>query len=711
MKSRHAKYWIGILVLFAVLFVLLAVIGGIRNYSPVPFWDMWDGYLDFFVRARDGNVSAWWAQHNEHRILFSRVLFFLDLELFGGSIAFLIAANFVLAAIGFFIFYSLLRQMLPGEEQKCSRLVIAAVICTLTFSWVQNNNLTWGFQSQFIAAYLFPLGALYALGLSSSGGKHNNLLFTLAVLLGLASAGTMANGILALPLMVLIAVLMRMSWGRVSVLAFMTAIELYLYFSGYKSPGMHGSLTDALQSHPLELAQYVLLYLGGPVYYMTGEGSYFLAQAAGLFLIGSALFFTYKVLFASARQHPLQIVLLAFIVYVGGTAFGTAGGRVIFGTEQALSSRYMTPSLMAWSALLLLFTWYFRQQMNIPPRVVGALLLVPVLLLPAQLQALKNKDGELFDRMVAALALELGVRDERQIGHIFPDADWAAALAQKPVERNLSIFAHPQIRDAKECIGQSITVEPSVICRGSLDESSAVTGDPRFLKVRGWLFDPSSGRVPSKIWFADSRGNIMGYAITGQSRPDVAAAIDEEARYSGFEGYMLAGQATNEVSLIGREPDCLLSEVTVNAIPYYLAPWAENEMGQGTNSYLNVRHLLNHQWGSQGTFDRDTIPEFSIFGSYIAGDDDTGLLTIRAAKGAKVLYKTGPVASRQVVRLRDMDGTLLYEGRMPVTKAWGLLKFEAEWLPSTFLLEFIDEGNEWGEWSAIGLNNKASSNK
>ena len=62
--------------------------------------------------------------------------------------------------------------------------------------------------------------------------------------------------------------------------------------------------------------------------------------------------------------------------------------------------------------------------------------------------------------MVAALALELGVRDELQIGQIFPDADWATALAKIPVERNLSVFGHHQIQDAKELIGKAVDEMP-----------------------------------------------------------------------------------------------------------------------------------------------------------------------------------------------------------------------------------------------------------
>ena len=56
--------------LFAVVMTVLAVIGAIRMYSPIPHWDMWDGTLQFYLDTQDGIASAWWRQHNEHRVCY-----------------------------------------------------------------------------------------------------------------------------------------------------------------------------------------------------------------------------------------------------------------------------------------------------------------------------------------------------------------------------------------------------------------------------------------------------------------------------------------------------------------------------------------------------------------------------------------------------------------------------------------------------------------
>jgi hypothetical protein len=41
--------------------------------------DMWNGYLGFFTKLSDGDWSAWWGQHNEHRIFLARLFFWFDL--------------------------------------------------------------------------------------------------------------------------------------------------------------------------------------------------------------------------------------------------------------------------------------------------------------------------------------------------------------------------------------------------------------------------------------------------------------------------------------------------------------------------------------------------------------------------------------------------------------------------------------------------------
>src|SRR5512141_66251 len=71
---------------FAFLMVGLAIIGTFRAYSPVPYMDMWDAYVNFFIQVQDGGgLHPWWLPHNEHRLVLTRLFCWSDLAWLDGA--------------------------------------------------------------------------------------------------------------------------------------------------------------------------------------------------------------------------------------------------------------------------------------------------------------------------------------------------------------------------------------------------------------------------------------------------------------------------------------------------------------------------------------------------------------------------------------------------------------------------------------------------
>ncbi|WP_200843251.1 hypothetical protein, partial [Raoultella sp. 18083] len=104
------------------------------------------------------------------------------------------------------------------------------------FSWVQRENLTWAFQSQFFLAQLLPLAGFYCLYRATRPPAAQGW-FVAACALGVLSIGTMVNGVMALPMMVLYALVARLGWKRTAVLALLAALCIAAYTAGYVSPG------------------------------------------------------------------------------------------------------------------------------------------------------------------------------------------------------------------------------------------------------------------------------------------------------------------------------------------------------------------------------------------------------------------------------------------------------------------------------------------
>jgi hypothetical protein len=222
-KNLSDKQIIAPFIIFAIFQVALAIIGGVHHYSPVPFVDMWDGQMPFLANTRDWHT--WWAQHNEHRIFLSRILFLMDFKFFSSNAIFLFFCNYLFAFMSFIIFFMALKEMLKNEKNTITLPIMASILLCLLFFWDQKENFTWAFQSQFFLASSLPLLAFYSLHKSYTSSQV--YWFILACFVGLLSSGAMANGILALPIMVLLAITLRMKWPYIVILLLLASFELF----------------------------------------------------------------------------------------------------------------------------------------------------------------------------------------------------------------------------------------------------------------------------------------------------------------------------------------------------------------------------------------------------------------------------------------------------------------------------------------------------
>ncbi len=546
--------------LLAAAFVAVAVAGTLRTFSPVPFGDMWNGYLDFYVKATSGDSSAWWAQHSEHRIVLARLLFWMDIAWFSGASRFLVVVNCLLLGLVCWVFCKAWTELAPSRGRFFGFFLVAWLFC-----WSQEENMVWGFQSQFILAQLLPLTALYCLHLAVASPRQSHALFALAALLGVLSIGSMANGVLALPLMTVYAWVVRWPWTRVAVLAALSCLCLGLYFYGYVAPVGHGNLGQAVRSDPLGLLHYCLLYLGGPFYQIVGrKGGLFshgLALLAGLLLVLSSVALSWRIL-PQARQHTLPLALLAFIAYIAASALGTAGGRLMFGVEQALSSRYVTPALMAWAALWIVGLSRLSTLQLEHHRVKWSFVLLLVLLLPRQAQALHTttKLRTNFEQWIGVLALEMRVRDALQVGKIFPNLSAALAYSEVPVAQNLSVFGLPPLKDLGQTPGSQRTDPADPTCLGRIEVAEFVESDARFLRVSGWFHGPQVHEPHRAIRIFNAGHVGVGAALTGQARSDIASAAgNKKVLHAGFKGYVLAEAQAHTLTLVDTASGCELT--------------------------------------------------------------------------------------------------------------------------------------------------------
>ncbi len=484
---------------------------------------MWDGTLGFYIKRLQGaHWQPFFEQANEHRIILSKILFWIDYRFFGGLSYFLISANITLMFALWATLWFAARLLLDCRLAYLYS-ALAGVLC---FSWLQYENINWGFQSGFYLAYLLPMLGLILLGCWVREARESR--FVAAVVLGVLSAGTMANGLLTLPLLiVMLLVSGRATRIRVGILLLVTMLTFTMWLYHYQIQYRPGASLE-------QMAEFVLMFLGGPIGFIFHQD--YLTIAAGIAAFGACVYVAAR--WIGGERDPIFLGLFLFCVYIGAAATAAAIGRSYFGISTALAGRYETPILLLYSTVLLLFIYLYRNEASTIPVIGTISVFVPLLLLSPQLLAFSAAGPAIaHQRMQGALALDMGVGDVEEISKLYP-TDQVRITANEAIRYNLSIFATPLMREAREAIGETPATLGLRACRSYIDKTSAIKTDDRYVSVRGWAFDERTRSVPPVV-FLVTNGVVTGAAVTGAERPDVQQIISRKAVRAGFDGYML----------------------------------------------------------------------------------------------------------------------------------------------------------------------------
>lgn len=532
----------------------LALIGGAIGYSPVPYWDMWGGTLHFVQRFDEDPVRHLFAQHNEHRIVLSRLLFLIDYHLFGGTSVFLIICNYLFAAAIWAVFARCLLSLNIAEPRQ-DRWILVVMLGAWLFLWAQKVNFTWAFQSQFFLAQLIPLLAFLSLSQAAFHPRVFSRGFVSALILGGLSPLTMANGLFVFPMMILGAFLLRMPRLQIGILGICASIAISLYLSDYHGPAAHGSVVETLRTQPVAALHYTFTYLGNPGVYIAGSFSVVqhASTFAGLCLAAATLVLTIHSILRRPAT-PVSFGLLLFIIFVGAGAFATAAGRVSFGIESAFSSRYTTPVLMAWAALFCIASphllRFHHSGTRQPYLTLGAAIVALCLLMISQARALTPMYPLNHQKQVAALALGMGIGDDVLVSLVHPNTDRAMTIAQAAAQQNLGIYGTPAFNTARESIDQHLNLSSQRSCAGDLETYEIIDDEPGYVRIYGWQFRSNTKPQSARLYIIDAESRIVGVALRGRASPHLVEAYGPEATRSGFTGYLKSDVTHTDLTIV-----------------------------------------------------------------------------------------------------------------------------------------------------------------
>lgn len=339
------------LAIVPAVFVTILII----NYSiNVPFADQWFNAGLTIEQFSNNTLSLGEliAQHNESRKFFPRLIFLSLAYLTRWDVRGEMLVSLFLAAVVSANLYRLNR--ITVNRPVTQSLLIAFLANLLIFSPIQYENWLWGIQ---VVVFL-PIACLT----TCIGVAHSKLSqftkFTICTALCTISTFSFANGMLlwivVLPVLAFArsyGEILRKKWWIVAWVAFFAA-NLGLYFYQYEKPNHHPRFSYAIQ-HPGETFHFFLGFLGAPLAQVNPSHSLMVATGVGLaILLISIAVCGYLVICQDGELLDRAKGWLAIAAYSGISGALTSLGRVGFGIDGAITSRYTTFSVYLLIALV-----------------------------------------------------------------------------------------------------------------------------------------------------------------------------------------------------------------------------------------------------------------------------------------------------------------------------------------------------------------------
>lgn len=413
----------------------------LRFSVDVPYLDQWE-FVPFLEKMTAGSLGwpDFWAQHNEHRIVFPRMIMAGLAWATHWNIYYELVVNAVLGFVFFLLMARQARRTLGNAPGRPAWWLPLTALLLFSLSQWQNWFLGWQLQ-----LFLSAVTACGALLLLSSPAPSRWSLWG-AVGLGFIATFSFANGLLVWGVglaLILCRMRTRRDISRIALSGWLAAgtVAIALYVYGYQAPPYHGPPGLTLL-HPWRFFEYVLVYLGQPIINWNVR----LAGSAGAF--GLILWSTLMIRLWRDPETECITVLpyLGLSLYAVGsaalTAFARSGAE---GSAQALSSRYITLANPLWFCIVVLACIALREDkvQDARPRVSATAWIAGAIFTALVLCASGYGAYRWTERYAVYTAARTELvtgQDQGHLGYLYPDAEKLMQRRGLLERLNLSVF-------------------------------------------------------------------------------------------------------------------------------------------------------------------------------------------------------------------------------------------------------------------------------
>jgi hypothetical protein len=524
--------------LIAYLFPLFLLVWLVASFSVnVPFWDQWE-LVELFDKVAAGSASLrdFFAQQNEHRLFFPRLIFVGFAFVSKWNIRLELCLSILLAIVTFLAIY----KIATTQENKNGRIIhfFNILSCILIFSLVQHENWLWGFQVAWLFINACVTLSVFILTVPQKWLPVSRL--TLSALCCFIASFSSAHGLLSwlavAPALASVEGNIRQKKIRLLLWMLFFALSFAIYSMGYQKPISHPDTFFFLKK-PLIALNYFLTILGYPIGKLV-----FTPFIGGLLISLTFLFFNiyslknYQSEFTHKATPWLSLGWFATLF-----ALMTTVGRAGLGVEQATASRYTTVIiLLVISCLQMwrLFICYKRQgvrknQYHLAKCSLFACILIAILIATST-KAIAQGKQTWQQRTSGETCLE--------IIHFFEPAisespDNCLQVLYPSTARLINLAASLERLGFRDFPRELAFTSEPLKHHGSIDNlptTNQLLTIPRSgsFKVSGWAMLPER-RVQPKVALL-SYGSNQSFFATGViklKRPDVAKALNS-SRYN-----------------------------------------------------------------------------------------------------------------------------------------------------------------------------------
>lgn len=641
MVGKHAKekqtfrLFLSILSVAAALALIIGVFRvSLRDAPVLPFWDHWALIMELASHHGHYSMAQLWQQYSEHRIALPKLFLLADFYIFKATGTALIVSIFIVQILHSGLFCAAACSLRHLSAQL--RAFVCTLILVFLFSPVQLENFVWPFQISFVLALFFGSLSLFLFVVSHKSAPPAQYLGLAAcVMAAICSTLSLASGLFVWPLLVLLCFALRVQRRVLMVIAISAVLMIGAYLHNYHSTPSHASPL-ASAKHPGMLAAYLLAYLGGSwsVYGFTAA-----VALGGVGILAASFLFIRLVRTSSFK--PAEIFFLSVIGLSVISGLMTGAGRINFGLNQALSSRYQTVAMIFWAALACCSVSLAARQTK--GRVLTSVLAIAFTVVAARpllkFQSLIDPyDGRANNWRVAEAGTISDVDDRPFMRTLSPDVGQTGPALAYLRQHRLSIFSgnlYPQLGSP---FLTHYKVDSGLHCVGAVDKTMRLLSQHQSgFRLSGWAWDATSHSPLKHFVIVDDHGVISGFGVGEYPYKETTpSTTSNNAR--GWFGYTRIQPGLRRVHIYGIANDgkdaCLIREAEVSGREFSYSSEGNPIVLQLAKTYKGI--FRSGQWWLDIDDGRGSQPATNTVGVFgqagdvpIIGDwDGTGKLRI-----------------------------------------------------------------------------------